>query len=136
MLAPSACPAFPFSMKHRAAQALPAVALVVGLLLAGLLAGCVTAESWEATRLLQDIDASGGPSALKEQTPEPLRTTERYAVAGRDNVADFYQPPQPLGRVLVLVPGFTRAGQHAPRVVQLGRPLGGGGCSMLLPTSP
>lgn len=110
-------------MKHRAAQALPAVALVVGLLLAGLLAGCVTAESWEATRLLQDIDASGGPSALKEQTPEPLRTTERYAVAGRDNVADFYHPRQPLGGVLVLVPGFTREGKDDPRVVELARSL-------------
>jgi pimeloyl-ACP methyl ester carboxylesterase len=88
-----------------------------------LLAGCVTAESWEATRLLEDIDAAGGPSTLKEETPEPHRTTERYAVGARWNVADFYHPRQPVGGALVLVPGFTPEGKDDPRVAELARSL-------------
>ena len=88
-----------------------------------LLTGCVTAESWEATRLLEDIDAAGTPSALKEETPEPQRTTERYAVGARWNVADFYHPRQPIGGALVLVPGFTPEGKDDPRVVELARSL-------------
>src|SRR3546814_4400430 len=75
------------------------------------LGGCVSAESWEATRLLQDIDAAGGPSALKKRAPEPQRTTERYSIDGRANVADVYHPNQLLGGALLLVPGFTRAGK-------------------------
>lgn len=105
-------------MKRRAEQVLPPL-----LLLALLLAGCVSAESWEATRLLEDIDAGGAPTALKRQTPEPARSTERYAVEGRANVADFYHPRQPLGGALLLVPGFTPAGKDDPRVVELARSL-------------
>src|SRR3546814_2665820 len=82
------CPASPSSMKRGVKKA---------LLLLLLLGGCVSAESWEATRLLQDIDAAGGPSALKERAPEPQRTTERYSIDGRANVADVYHPNQPLG---------------------------------------
>src|SRR3546814_12550095 len=76
------CPASPSSMKRGVKKA---------LLLLLLLGGCVSAESWEATRLLQDIDAAGGPSALKERAPEPQRTTERYSIDGRANVADVYR---------------------------------------------
>ncbi|MGF1593678.1 MAG: alpha/beta fold hydrolase [Kiloniellaceae bacterium] len=88
-----------------------------------LLIGCVSTESWEATRLLQDIDAAGGPSELKKLTPMPQRSTERYQVEGRDNVADFYDPLQPLGGALVLVPGFTRDGKDDLRVQELARSL-------------
>lgn len=35
------------------------------LALLALLQACVSAESWEATRLLQDIDAGTGPSTLE-----------------------------------------------------------------------
>ncbi len=100
-------------------QRRPAVWLLTLLLLSG----CVSAESWEATRLLQDIDAAGGPSELKERTPPPQRSTERFSFAERSQVADVYDPRQPLGGVLVLVPGFTRAGKNDPRVVELARSL-------------
>lgn len=102
-------------MKHGVKRAL--------LLLFLLLGGCVSAESWEAIRLLQDIDAAGGPSALKEQTPEARRITERYSIDGRANVADFYYPNQPLGGALLLVPGFTRAGKDDRRLVEAARSL-------------
>src|SRR3546814_2454917 len=109
MLALPVCPASPSSMKRGVKKA---------LLLLLVLGGCVSAESWEATRLLQDIDAAGGPSALKERAPEPQRTTERYSIDGRANVADVYHPNQPLGGALLLVPGFTRAGKDDRRLVE------------------
>ena len=43
-------------------------------LLALVTASCVSAESWEAVRVLNDIEASGGPSELKKVTPKPQRT--------------------------------------------------------------
>src|SRR3546814_19982633 len=92
MLALPVCPASPSSMKRGVKKA---------LLLLLVLGGCVSAESWEATRLLQDIDAAGGPSALKERAPEPQRTTERYSIDGRANVADVYNPNQPHGGPLL-----------------------------------
>jgi pimeloyl-ACP methyl ester carboxylesterase len=102
----------------RALQRMPVVWLLMLLL-----GGCVSAESWEATRLLQDIDAVGGPSELKQLTPMPQRSTERFSFAERSQVADFYHPRQSLGGAIVLVPGFTRAGKDDSRVVELARSL-------------
>src|SRR3546814_9691803 len=95
-------------MKRRAKQA----PLPILLLFVLLLGGCVSAESWEAARLLEDIDAAGAPTALKQQTPEPARSTERYSIDGRAHVADFYHPRQGHGGALLLVPGFTPAGKN------------------------
>jgi pimeloyl-ACP methyl ester carboxylesterase len=88
-------------------------------LLALALSACVSAESWEAVRVLRDIDARGGPSELKARTPAPTRTTITYASDGRPNVADLYEPNQPVGAGLVLVPGFTPQGKDDPRLVDL-----------------
>src|SRR3546814_8419560 len=96
-------------MKRRAKQA----PLPILLLFVLLLGGCVSAESWEAARLLEDIDAAGAPTALKQQTPEPARSTERYSIDGRAHVADFYHPRPGHGGALLLVPGFTPAGKNA-----------------------
>ena len=82
-------------------------------------AGCVTAESWEAARVLKDIDAGGGPSELKATTPEPSRSTVTYEIDGRASVADIYVPNQPIGAALVLVPGFTPRGKDDLRLVDL-----------------
>jgi len=106
------------------------------LALALLLTNCITAESWEATRVLQDVDAAGGPSTLKETTPEPRRATERYEVAGRGNVADVYDPRQPLGGALVLVPGFTRDGRNDWRLVELARSLARARFLVMVPEVP
>ncbi len=110
----------------------PLLALV---LVAGL-GGCVTAESWEATHLLQDIDAAGGPSTLKQTTPSPRRSTLRYAVAERPGLADLYAPGQAAGGALVLVPGFTEAGKDDRRVVELARSLARARFTVLVPEVP
>ncbi|WP_227010233.1 alpha/beta fold hydrolase [Pelagibius marinus] len=105
-------------------------------LLCLLLGGCVSTESWEATRLLQDIDAAGGPSTLKEVTPAPRRSTLHYAVAGRPGLADLYEPGQTRGGALVLVPGFTEAGKNDSRVVELARSLARARFTVLVPEVP
>lgn len=106
------------------------------LLLSLLLGACVSAESWEATRLLEDIDAGGAPTALKAQTPEPTRSTERYSVEGRANVADFYHPRQPIGGALLLVPGFTPEGKDDRRVAELARSLARARFLVMVPEVP
>lgn len=96
-----------------------AIAVTVALVLALGAAGCVSQQSWEATRLLQDIDAGAGPSALKDRTPLPERTTVAFDIDGRRTLADLYEPMQPIGAGLVLVPGFTPDGKDDTRVVDL-----------------
>jgi pimeloyl-ACP methyl ester carboxylesterase len=88
-------------------------------LAAVILGACVSAQSWEAVRVLKDIDARGGPSDLKETTPSPSRSTITYRLGDRTSVADLYQPNQPVGAGLVLVPGFTPEGKDDPRLVEL-----------------
>ena len=92
--------------------------LIVALL-ALTTASCVSVESWEAVRLLNDIEAGRGPSELKKITPNPRRTNIVYRVGDRESVADLYEPGQPIGAGLVLVPGFTPHGKDDPRVVDL-----------------
>lgn len=92
---------------------------LAGPWLALTVAACVSAQSWEAVRVLKDIDARGGPSELKTQTPTPSRRTITYRAAGRARLADIYEPKQPVGAGLVLVPGFTPQGKDDTRVVDL-----------------
>ena len=89
------------------------------VLLPLLLIGCVSSQSWEATRLLEDIEAGSAPSGLKTATPTPSRSAISYEVGGRQRLADLYQPNQPVGAPLVLVPGFTPQGKNDRRVVEL-----------------
>jgi len=89
------------------------------LVLAYALAACVSPQSWEATRVLWDIEAGSGQSDLKSMTPSPVRTTITYEIAGRPYLADLYDPDQPVGAGLVLVPGFTPHGKDDPRLVDL-----------------
>ncbi|WP_420346353.1 alpha/beta fold hydrolase [Pelagibius sp.] len=113
------------------------VAAFFGLIfLTTLLGGCVSRQSWEATRLLQDIDAGSRPSALKEKTPRPSRTTLRYEVDGTAARADLYEPNQPIGGALVLVPGFTRDGKDDARVVNLATSLARARFLVLVPDVP
>jgi pimeloyl-ACP methyl ester carboxylesterase len=108
------------SFQFLRSSGLRATALLLVVLVLG---GCVSAESWEATRLLEDIDAGAGPSALKESTPRASRTTEHYEIDGRRGRADLYEPHQSYGGAMVLVPGFTEWGKDDPRVVALARSL-------------
>lgn len=89
------------------------------VLAAAILAGCVTSGSWEATRVLRDIEAGAGPSALKERTPRPSRETVTVDTAEGSLAADLYHPRQRVGARLVLVPGFTPQGKDDRRLVQL-----------------
>lgn len=105
-------------------------------LLTVILGGCVSPQSWEATRLLRDIDAGSRQSALKEQTPRPSRTTLQYPVGDTKTRADLYEPNQPIGGALVLVPGFTREGKDDPRVVNLATSLARARFLVLVPDVP
>lgn len=89
------------------------------LVLAYGLAACVSLQSWEAVRVLSDIEAGSRPSNLKSMTPSPVRTTITYEIAGRAYLADLYEPAQPVGAGLVLVPGFTPHGKDDPRLIDL-----------------
>jgi len=93
--------------------------VLVAAITALAIAACVSAESWEAVRVLKDIEARGGPSDLKAITPAPTRTTVSYRRDDRASVADLYEPHQPIGAGLVLVPGFTPQGKNDPRLVDL-----------------
>lgn len=113
------------------ARCLPRVLL---LLLA--LAGCVPPGGEEAARLLSDIDAGGGPSALKAATPAPARETVGWRIGERPNVGDLYTPGEPaLGRLL-LVPGFTVHGKDDPRLVELATSLARARFLVLVPEIP
>jgi len=119
------------SCRHRSGTA--AVWMLLALAVLG---GCVSAESWEATRVLADIDAGAGASALKDLTPTPSRRTLRYSVEGRPGLADLYEPHQPTGGALVLVPGFTEQGKNDRRVVELARSLSRARFLVLVPEVP
>ncbi len=88
-----------------------------------LLGGCISAQSWEATRLLRDIEAGAEPSSLKERTPDPTRQEMEIEYDGRSMLADLYHPNQEIGARLVLVPGFTPEGKNDPRLVQFANSL-------------
>lgn len=98
---------------------------MLGVAVAGALAlgGCITPTHWEAVQVLQDIRAGEMPSRLKESVPVPSREEIRYAVDGREMVADLYHPNQSIGAPLVLVPGFTADGKDDRRLVALARTL-------------
>lgn len=98
-------------------QTLAALGLAAAIL--STLAACISAESWEAVRVLQDIDSGAAPSALKSRTPEPERAEISFASGGAATAADLYRPIQKIGARLVLVPGFTPHGKNDARVVEL-----------------
>ncbi|TQV77846.1 alpha/beta fold hydrolase [Denitrobaculum tricleocarpae] len=109
-----------------------------------LLAACVSPESWEAVRVLKDIDAGEAPSALKETTPTPTRREISYSVVQPENgrpgplqTADLYHPnradPDDLDGALVLVPGFTPSGKNDRRLVALARSFARTGFLVLVP---
>lgn len=117
------------------------------LLLPLLLAGCVSSASWEAVRVLKDIDAGSGPSALKEMTPSPLRREITYSVvrpgedkAGPVQLADLYHPdrddPDEFDGATVLVPGFTPSGKDDHRLVALATTFARAGFLVLVPDLP
>ena len=96
-------------------------------------AGCISSESWEAVRVLNDVIARGEPSDLKAMTPPPSRSEVRFAVEGRAHLADLYHPNQPIGAKLVLIPGFTQYGKDDARLVDLATSLSRARFMVLVP---
>jgi hypothetical protein len=82
-----------------------------------LLAACSPNRTIEAVRVLQDIQAGHGPSALKETTPYPTRTSILFTVDGRQRQADLYSPGNAARAGVVLVPGLTPDGRDDRRLV-------------------
>lgn len=90
--------------------------IFIGLLALLLVAGCSPARFGEASRVLADIDAGTGPSALKETTPRPERRIVNYSVSGRAYGGDLYFPGETARAAMVLVPGVSPDGKDDRRL--------------------
>ncbi len=89
-----------------------------------LLSACVSPlGDTEAALALEDIAAGPKQSRLKQQTPEPARTSVSYRIEGRGYQADLYQLPSISRAGIVLVPGVVPAGKDDLRLVALARTL-------------
>ena len=110
--------------------------LLLVLLAAASLAACSPARGLEAWRLLDDLAAGGGPSALKQATPEPARTRIAYRVADRERVGDLYRPGETARAALVLVPGAAPEGKDDPRLVAVAQALARVRFLVLVPEIP
>ncbi|MDX1710410.1 MAG: alpha/beta hydrolase [Rhodovibrionaceae bacterium] len=113
----------------------PARALVCVLLIS-LLATCVSPQSWEATRLLRDIQAKGGPSELKRTTAQPRREAIAVQGPGRRTTADLYHPGGEARGRIILVHGFTPHGKNDARLVALAESLARVGFLVMTPDLP
>jgi pimeloyl-ACP methyl ester carboxylesterase len=105
-------------------------------ILAMLSSACISAESREAVRLLQDIEAGHGGSELKSGTPTPYRETLTIPADGRRTRADLYWPQTEMRARLVLVHGFTPDGKDDPRLTALAESLARVGFLVLAPDLP
>jgi hypothetical protein len=86
----------------------------------------------EAGRLLSDIEAGAGPSALKAATPAP--TVRTVTVAGE--AADLWLPGEAALARLVLLPGLSEDGRRDPRLVLLAQSLARARFIVLVPDLP
>jgi hypothetical protein len=89
------------------------------LLAAPVMAGCSFSRLGESMRVLEDVQAGAGPSALKEETPAPTCSTITYRRNGVARVADVYLPGdgEPALAGLLLTPGAAPDGKDDPRFV-------------------
>lgn len=94
-------------------------AVIAILAAVALTVGCSSTRLGEAARLLADIEAGGGPSALKEATSPPERRPVRFETAGRSYSGDLYMPGggEAALAAMVLVPGVAPTGKDDPRLV-------------------
>ena len=110
--------------------------LLLTLCVALALQACAPGRALEAKRLLEDVAAGDGPSALKETTPAPSRTLVHFTVEGRARSGDLYRPAEPPLAALVLVPGVTPAGKDDRRLVALATSLARVRFTVLVPEIP
>ena len=98
-----------------------------------LAAGCSPARLDEAAKVLADIDAGWGPSALKAETAAPNRRPVAYAIEERQRNGDLYTPTAPARAAMVLVPGVARQGKDDPRLVAFANTLARARFEVLVP---
>jgi hypothetical protein len=103
---------------------------------AALLAACSPWRGLEAVLVLQDIEAGGGPSLLKETTHDPTRAAITFEIEGREREADFYAPGGAARAGMVLIPGVTPQGRSDPQVVAFAETLARARFEVVVPDLP
>jgi hypothetical protein len=106
---------------------------LIGLALA--LAACSPPRALEAARVLADVAAGSGPSALKANTPKPTRRSIPSADA-EPLLGDLYWPGEDAAAVLVLVPGAVERGKDDPRLVAFANTFARARFAVLVPEIP
>lgn len=96
-------------------------------------AGCSPQRAIEATRVLDDVAAGEGPSALKEATAAPQRSLVTVPVAGGAIAADLYQPREGAQAGMILVPGVAPTGKDDRRLVAFANTIARAGFEVLVP---
>ena len=112
--------------------------LIMLLWAAPIMAGCSFSRLGESMRVLEDVQAGAGPSALKEQTPAPTCSTITYRRNGVMRVADIYRPGDgvPARAGLVLSPGADPDGKDDPRFVAFAESLARARFDVIAPDIP
>ena len=112
--------------------------LVLLLAVAPIMAGCSFSRLGESMRVLEDVEAGAGPSALKEQTPAPTCSTITYQRDGVRRVADLYRPGggEPALAGLLLAPGADPDGKDDPRFVAFAETLARARFEVIAPDIP
>ncbi len=110
-----------------------AIWLLLQAVLSAAVSGCVPGRFIEAARVLADIDAGSGPSALKARTPTPQRRAVAYTVEGRARSGDLYLPGDGALAAMVLVPGVTPEGKDDRRLVAFATTLARARFEVLVP---
>lgn len=115
-----------------------ACGLVMLLAAAAVLAGCSFSRLGESMRVLEDVQAGAGPSALKKQTPTPTCNTITYQRDGVRRVADLYRPGggEPALAGLLLAPGADPDGKDDPRFVAFAETLARARFEVIAPDIP
>jgi pimeloyl-ACP methyl ester carboxylesterase len=110
-----------------------AVLLVLVALAATAFAGCSPRRAVETARVLEDIGAGEGASALKAATGPPHRRLVTVPVEGGAIAADLYDPADGARAAMVLVPGLAPAGKNDRRLVAFANTIARAGFAVLVP---
>ena len=112
-----------------------ALAAGVFVLLALGLAACSPPRALEAARVLADIAAGSGPSALKAKHARTGAQRD-CRCRGEPLLGDLYWPGEAAAAVLVLVPGAVEQGKDDPRLVAFANTFARARFAVLVPEIP
>lgn len=110
-----------------------ASAIVLAAVLTAATAACSPQRALEARRVLDDVAAGEGPSALKEATGTPRRRLVTMPVEGGAMAADLYQPAEGARAGMILVPGVAPTGKDDRRLVAFATTIARAGFEVLVP---